>query len=279
MSLEKVNAILKEAEKNGYGVIGFICFNYESIAWVIETAEEENTPVVVMFYAGMTKFMPATTFAEITKDLAKRVKIPVGLLLDHCNSFELAMSFIKDGFTSVMIDGSTLDFEENVRLTAEVVRAAHAMGVDVEAELGHVGRASNINDYMDISNYTEPGKAAEFVERTKADALAIAIGNAHGQYVAAPKLDLELLDKINRAVDVPLVLHGGTGIPDDQLKKTVKLGISKMNVGTGVFQTFYSSIKEYVNCKDAKEDIFDAVAFQKKTVKEFLRGRIQALKP
>lgn len=279
MSLEKVNVILAEADKKGYGVVGMNCFNYESIACAIETAEEENVPILVMLYPGMSKYMRADAFAAVTKELAAKAKIPVGLHLDHCTSFELIMSMIKDGFTSVMIDASSLDFEENVRATAEVVRAAHAMGVDVEAELGHVGSASKADDFLDKSGYTQPDMAVEFVRRTGVDTLAVAIGSAHGQYVTTPKLDLELLDRINRSIDIPLVLHGGTGIPDDQLKEAVKLGINKMNVGTGYFQTFYGRIKEYVNAKNEKENIFDTIVFQKEGAKEFVRGRIRALKP
>jgi ketose-bisphosphate aldolase len=277
MPLEKVNEILKYAGDKKFGIAAFNVFNYESIAYTIETAEEEGLPVIVMFYPGMSDLITFKAFADITKDLAGKAKIPVGLHLDHCKSYETILYAIKNGFTSVMVDGASFEFEENVRITKEVVRAAHAMGVDVEAELGHVGSASNISDYTDTSHYTQPEKAVEFVERTGADCLAIAIGSAHGNYVKTPHLDIELLKMINAKVDVPLVLHGGTGIPDEQVREAIKNGICKINFGTGNFQTFYRMMNDYAMEPEKKDNLFDYLSYQKKGVKGFLRNRIRLL--
>lgn len=278
MALEKVNEILKFADKNNFGVAAFNVFNYESIAYVIETAEEEGMPVIAMLYPGMSNLITFKAFADITKTLAAKAKVPVGLHLDHCQSFETIMETIHSGFTSVMVDGASFDFEENVRLTSEVVRAAHAMGVDVEAELGHVGSASNTADYTNTSDYTDPDSAVEFVERTGADCLALAIGSAHGAYVKTPKLDIQLLKKIDSKVEIPLVLHGGTGIPDEQVKEAINNGIRKINFGTGNFQAFYNAMGNYINEPNKKGNLFDFLAFQKKGVKEYIRDRICVLK-
>ncbi len=278
MPLEKVNEILKYADEKNFGVAAFNVFNYESIAYAIETAEEEGMPVIAMLYPGMTNLITFKAFADITKDLAAAAKVPVGLHLDHCKSFETIMSAIHNGFTSVMVDGASFDFEENVRLTAEVVRASHAMGVDVEAELGHVGSASNTDDYTNKSDYTDPDKAAEFAERTGADCLALAIGSAHGAYAREPELDIELLKKIDSRVEIPLVLHGGTGIPDEQVRDAIKNGIRKINFGTGNFQAFYRMMEDYLKEPERKGSIFDFLAYQKRGVKEYLRDRIRALK-
>ena len=247
MSLERVSVILREADKRGYAVAAFNVFNYESILWVIEAAEEEDMPVIVMLYSACAGFIPRTAFVALAKDMANRAKIPVGLHLDHSRSFEEVMAGIRDGFTSVMIDGSMLPFEDNVRLTGEIVKVAHAMDVDVEAELGFVGHASNLGDYTDSARSTASAAAEEVVERTGVASLAIAIGNAHGNYVAMPNLDLKRFEEINRLTDVPLVLHGGTGIPDEQIKAAVKLGINKLNIGTELNQVFIQRIRETVS--------------------------------
>jgi fructose-bisphosphate aldolase, class II len=279
MSFEKVSTILKEVDAKKTAALAYDCFNYESIAWLVEAGEELGIPVIVMLYPGMLENISAKVFASITKAVAKQVKIPVGLHLDHCESFETILSTIKAGFTSVMFDGSKLPFEENVRGTCEVVRAAHAMGVDVEAELGHVGFADNKSDFVNEDMYTTAAQAADFVAKTKVDSLAIAIGSAHGYYVETPKLSMTRLKEINKAIDTPLVLHGGTGIPEDQLRQAFKLGINKLNVGTEYFAIFYSTTKDYQQLKDKKDSLFDLQAYQKKVIGGYLRQKLMWTMP
>jgi len=177
-----------------------------------------------------------------------------------------------------MFDGSSLPYEENVAMTAKVVEAAHAMGVDVEAELGLVGDASQIGDFTDASRFTDPAVAKEFVERTGVDSLAIAIGSAHGNYVSTPKLDLDRLQAIDKVVDIPLVLHGGTGIPDDQLAKAFKLGINKLNIGTELFQTFYTQTCDFVQVHQADSGYIDLMMDMRTRMKEYYRAKIQIAK-
>jgi ketose-bisphosphate aldolase len=279
MAFEKVSAILKDADAKRTAVLAYDCFNFESIAWLVEAGEELGIPVIVMLYPGLMESIPAHVFAAITKAVAKKVKIPVGLHLDHCDSYETILGTIRDGFTSVMIDGSKLEYAENVRVTCEIVKAAHALGIDVEAELGKVGTAANKGDFKNEDLYTTAAQAADFVAKTKVDSLAIAIGSAHGWYVETPKLSMPRLKEINSAIDTPLVLHGGTGIPEDQLKDSFRLGINKLNVGTEYFAIFYSTIKDYQQLKNKKESFAALQSYQKKVIKEYLRNKLLLTMP
>ena len=279
MAFEKVSTILKDADAKRTAVLAYDCFNFESIAWLVEAGEELGIPVIVMLYPGLMESIPAHVFAAITKAMAKKVKIPVGLHLDHCDSYETILGTIRDGFTSVMIDGSKLEYAENVRVTCEIVKAAHALGIDVEAELGKVGTAANKGDFKNEDLYTTAAQAADFVAKTKVDSLAIAIGSAHGWYVETPKLSMPRLKEINSAIDTPLVLHGGTGIPEDQLKESFRLGINKLNVGSEYFAIFYSTIKDYQQLKNKKESFAALQSYQKKVIKEYLRNKLLLTMP
>lgn len=278
MALEKLSTILREVDQKGTAAIAFDCMHYESIAWLINAAEELQLPVIVMLYPAMSRFIPLEAFAAITKAMAAKVKVPVGLHLDHCESFETIMGAIKAGFTSVMIDGSKLPFDENVAATREIVKTAHALGVDVEAELGRVGTAANKGDFQDKDRYTTVDEATRFTEKTGVDALAIAFGSAHGFYVETPKLDFQRLSEINAAIDTPLVLHGGTGIPDDQLQQAFKLGINKLNVGTEYFALFYSTVKEYVARNEERAGMFPLWGYQQEQVHEYLLHKLSLTK-
>lgn len=274
MPLVKVSEILKEADKGGYAVTAFDTFNFETINWVIEAAAELKTATIVMIYPEMTEYISVDTFARIVETLAAKSEYPVGLMLDHGDSYELAMQCLKAGFTSIMVDFSSCEFEENVRRTREVVKAAHAMGVDVEAELGHVGNADTLADFADDSGYTSPELAKQFVERTECDVLAIAFGSAHGNYVREPKLDMERLDAIKREVSIPLVLHGGTGIPDSQIREAVKRGIRKLNVGTGYDQTIFYEVQKNIKEDVGEPYIFCTLADAAQAAKAFLKEKI-----
>ena len=279
MSFEKLSTILKEADANKTASLGFNCHSYSSVAWEIEAAEELGIPAIVMMHPGSDKYISIEGLAKITKTLAKKAKVPIALHLDHCESYETIMRAIKAGFTSVMYDGSRLPFEENVRCTCEVVKAAHAFGVDVEAELGRVGMAANKDDFKNEDLYTSVAQATDFIAKTNADALAIAIGNAHGYYVEMPHLDLTRLKEINKAIDTPLVLHGGTGIPVDQLKQSFKLGINKLNLATEYFALFYNTTRDYQQVKDKKDNIFGLLDYQKQVVKDYLCAKFALTMP
>jgi len=277
MALERVSCILEDADRNHYAVAAFNVFNFESISWVIKAAEAEKAPVIVMMYPGCSKFIPVSTFIAIAKDLAHKAKVPVGIHFDHSSCFEEIMAGIAGGFPSVMVDGSRLPFEENVALTREVVKVAHPMSVDVEAELGFVGRASNLEDFTNTDYYTDPATAAEFVEQTDVDSLAVAIGNAHGNYVATPKLDLKRLEDIKRLVSIPLVLHGGSGIPDEQIREAVKRGITKLNIGTEFAQEYYKNMKLIMGEKAAQRNILGCLISLEEQMISYVRSKINLL--
>jgi ketose-bisphosphate aldolase len=260
-------------DKKNTAALAFDCFNYDSIEWIIEVGEELNLPVIIMLYPEMSKYMSHEAFAAATKAQAKKVKIQVALHQDHCQSYETIMRAIKAGFTSVMFDGSKLPYEENVRGAGEIVKVAHAFDVDVEAELGRVGIAANKGDFKNEDLYTTVDQAVDFINKTKADALAIAIGSAHGYYVETPHLDMKRLQEINKAIDTPLVLHGGTGIPEDQLKQSFKLGINKLNLATEYFALFYQTTKDFQQVKDRKDNLFGMWDYQKKMVTDYLRNK------
>lgn len=279
MALVKACDIMKMADQGGYAAIGFDAFNLESIMYIIETAEELNTPVILMIYPAMKANMPYSTFAAVTKDLAEKASVPVGLMLDHGPDFEDAMAAAAAGFTSIMIDYSHLEYEDNVRLTREVVKACHALGIDVEGELGHVGIAANEADYTDAKNFTEVDKALDYLERTQVDALAISIGTAHGNYVSAPNLDMERLKEINAVTDVPLVLHGGTGVPEDQIREAISLGINKLNMATGYNLKMYDAMKQYIVEGKGRPRATDLLLGTKEEIKDYIRHAMKLARP
>lgn len=277
MSLEKVSTILKDAQLNHYAVAAFNVFNFESISWIIKAAEEEEAPVIAMLYPSCDRHIPSSTFCCIAKDLASKAKVPVGVHYDHSNSYEQIMAGIAAGFPSVMIDGSALSLEDNIKITSDVVRAAHPMEIDVEAELGLVGQAANIEDYANDSHYTDPATAAKFVELTKVDSLAVAIGSAHGNYVSAPNLDLKRLEEIRNAVSVPLVLHGGSGIPEEQIQGAVKRGITKLNIGTELGQKFYQMMKDIMVDEKSPRSILGCLMALESVMIAYVRSKIRVL--
>lgn len=225
--------LLTHAEKNDYTVLAPNVFNLESLLAVIEAAEAEQSPVIIAIGESRMKderlkqYLPA-----IAKDLAVNASVPVGINLDHGKAYHELILSIQKGFSSVMIDASMCPYEENVARTKEIVKIAHELGISVEAEIGHVGMGEDYTEKGAAGGLTEPVIAKRFAEETEVDALAVAIGTAHGVYRGTPKLDFERLREIHKLVDVPLVLHGGSGTGIENLKKAGKLGIRKLNLNT-----------------------------------------------
>lgn len=277
MSLEKAGDIIRDAYKNKYGVAAFNAFNYEAMKFAVEAAEEAGKPVLLQHYPGWYNYISFETAVEIVRTLAAKVKVPVALHLDHCYDIELLKHAIRAGFMSVMYDGSKLPFEENIKNTREVVKIAKESNVDVEAELGNIGSAANIADFTDKSKFTDPDDALRFYNETGIFSLAVAVGNAHGNYAATPDLDFERIKKISDNLKTPLVLHGGSGIPDDQLCEAVKCGIAKINVATEYFKAFHDAVKTYVNGAGNREDIFACMIASQKPTNDFLVAKINLL--
>ena len=233
--LVPMKELLIAARKGGYAVPGFNYYHQASAEGIVEEAQNQASPVILMVASGYLESMGLEFAVALGKQAAEKVKTPVALHLDHGNSYAQAEACVNAGFTSVMIDGSKLPYEENVTLTARVVRMAHAKGVSVEAELGAVGGAEDAvydENSPDKLVLIDPDQAADFVKRTGIDCLAPAIGNVHGMTKQEPRLDTALLREVSKRVDIPLVLHGGSGISEDTIRSLIKDGITKLNIGT-----------------------------------------------
>ncbi len=244
MALVGMKEMLQKALDGGYAVGGFDAFEAVSISAAMEEGKARKSPVLMICAPVEYGALGAKGAAETAKALSAVIGVDACLHLDHSPSYEDVVEAIEGGFTSVMIDGSKLPFEENIALTRKVVEYAHARGVAVEAELGAIGRVdeSTMEGADHNGNvFTNPGEAAEFVERTGCDFLAVSIGNTHGLYRSAPNLDFDCLAKIRAATPIPLVLHGGSGTPADQLKKAVSMGIAKVNVASEIGRAFSST--------------------------------------
>lgn len=231
--LVNMNDILLPAKRGGYGVGFFNAVNVEMARAIIETAEELHSPVMVGTAEVLLPAMPLVNVADYLLPMARRANVPVCVHYDHGLSFGKCMEALQLGFTSVMYDCSTLDYESNVQQVAEMAKICHAMGVTVEGELGHVGDNEGAGRLEKPSDfYTDPDVAEDYVRRTGIDALAVAVGNAHGDYKFPPKLDFERIETISARTALPLVLHGGSGLADDDFRRAVAKGVCKVNIFT-----------------------------------------------
>lgn len=240
--LVSLKEILRDAYAGGYAVGAFNCLSLENVLGAVQAAEELRSPIILQVAEVQFPYAPLELMAPQFLQVAKAASVPVAVHLDHGQSFETCARAIRLGFGSVMIDGSGYPFEENVRLTGEVCHMAKAFGVDVEAELGKVGDAGT--DTADV--FTDVDEAARYVEMTGIDALAVAIGNLHGKYVATPRLNIRRLVEIRQRVDMPLVLHGGSGTSDEDFKSCIHNGISKINVATAIQLGVTDRVRQYL---------------------------------
>lgn len=240
--LVNLNDVLINAQKEHYGVISANVFNMETISAVFNVAKELRAPVII----ACAERFEIETVAEISMFYSKKFpEVTAVLHLDHGKSFDNLIKAIRAGYTSVMIDASENTFEENVLRTSEIVKIAHAVGVSVEGELGHVGKGVNY-DADKEDNLTVPGEALKFVEETSVDCLAVSIGTAHGIYKGTPKIDFDRLNQIRKLVTIPLALHGGSSSGDDNIKKAIDLGISKINIFTDLVISGANKVKEFI---------------------------------
>ena len=274
MSLVTSKEMLLKAQQGGYAVGAFNVENMEMVKAVIAAAEELNAPVMLQTTPSTVKYGTLETYVGIVRAEAEKASVPVALHLDHGNSFELAVRAIKEGYKSVMIDGSGLGFEDNIDVTRRVVAVAAPNNIPVEAELGKVGGKEDDLE-ADGDTNTDPAQAAEFVERTGVDSLAVAIGTAHGFYVGTPVLDKERLSEIRKVVDIPLVLHGASGLSDEDVMDCVKRGICKVNFATELRVAYTDAVKALLK---EKPETFDPKAFGKvgiPAVKELVMSRMK----
>lgn len=261
--------ILVDAREKGYAVGAFNVNNMEIVQAIVEAAEETNSPVILQASQGGLKYAGVEYIAALGKLAGRNAKVPVALHLDHGTDFEQIMLCIRHGFTSVMIDASKYPLEENIAYTKKVVEVAHAVGVTVEAELGKIGGTEDdiTVDERDAT-FTNPDEAERFVRETGVDYLAIAVGTAHGVYKGVPKIQYDIIKEIRSRVDVPLVLHGSSGVPEEAIKKAVPLGISKINIDTDLRIKFAEGVKNFVNENPDEIDPRKLIAPAKAAMKE-----------
>lgn len=254
--LVSMKEMLEDAKNNHYAVPAFDVSNYEMMKVVLETCEEEHSPALLMGLGVDLEGKGLPLLTSMIKEASNYFDIPVCFHLDHATDFDLIKRAIDAGFSSVMYDGSVLDFEKNAENTAEVTKYAHAHGISVEAELGHVGNAS-VGSISETGSDNDPGETltvpeevARFVEITDVDALAVAIGTSHGVYKKTPELRIDRLDEITAICNKPLVLHGGSGTPDDQMQNAIHHGITKINIYSDVVGALNKGLKDKLNIID-----------------------------
>lgn len=270
--------LLADAYKNKYAVMAVNSINMEMARAVITAAEENRSPIIINIGQGqMRRHADPKLMVPLIRKLAEEAKVPVALNLDHGTDLDFIISCIQKEFTSVMIDASSFDFEENIKRTSTIVRLAHANNITVEGELGHVGQA-NAGDNQKLDLYTDPAQALEFVQRTGVDALAVAVGTAHGNYPDGfvPKLDFERLALLNETLNMPLVLHGGSGSGEENIRKAIENGISKINVATDAFSAGKKAILDALE-ENPKLDYLDLNIIAEKGIKDFVTNYIHLI--
>lgn len=270
MSLVTMKQILDEAMEKGYAVPAFDVVDHASAEGVVLVAEKKGVPVILMFPEAALPLVDEERYFPYLVNLAKEAKVPVALELDHGQHFETILKAIHYGFSSVMIDGSSLSNEGNIALTKKVVEVAHAAGVSVEAEIGHVGggEGSFEGSAVEEDMYTKPEDAKYFAEQTQVDALAIAFGTVHGVYRGTPRLDFERLEKIREIVNIPLVMHGGSGVAHEDFVKAAGCGINKINLFTEISMAAVEQSVAHAEKKEKKLHFAEMMLVAKKTVEK-----------
>lgn len=247
--------MLLDAQAGHYAVGAFNVESLEFVMAVVKAAEELRSPVIMQTTPGTVKYANLDYFAAMCRVAAEQASVPVAIHLDHGDGFDRAVQAMKAGYTSVMIDGSHDSFEDNIALTASVTKVAKPLNIPVEAELGKVGGKEDDGPAVEGENpYTDPDEAREFVERTGCTSLAIGVGTAHGVYTETPHIEQDVVKAIRSVVDVPLVLHGTSGVPDDQVAEAVKNGICKVNYATELRQAF---MRGFMGFMAENPDVFD----------------------
>jgi fructose-bisphosphate aldolase class II len=290
--------LMVPARKNGYAIGAFNVQNLESMSAIAEAATEEKSPVIMQITPSVIKYAGLAYISNLVKTAAQLAPVPIAMHLDHGDSFETAAKCIDAGFSSVMIDGSFLSFDENVAVTKRVVSVAHPKGVSVEAELGKLAGVEERSVAEKDAILTDPEAAVDFVKKTGVDTLAVAIGTSHGAYKfkSEAKLDLERLKMISQKVSIPLVLHGASsvpqeivekankygaelsgakGIPEDQYRKAISLGIAKINIDTDLRLAFTAAVREALTNSPKNFDPRKILGPAKDAMKEVAKGKMR----
>lgn len=274
--LVTLREILGDAQKGGYAVGAFNVNNMEIVQAIIEAAEEQRSPVILQASQGGLQYAGVDYIAAMARLAAERATVPVAVHLDHGTDFQQIMLCVRHGFSSVMIDGSQYPLDENIQVTKKVVEVSHAVGMSVEGELGKIG---GVEDDVVVSSedatMTSPEEAERFANETGVDALAIAIGTAHGVYKGEPKLDFDRLKAIRAVVDTPLVLHGASGVSDDAIRQAIGLGVCKINIDTEIRQAFARGVHSVVNDRPDEYDPRKILGPARDAMKETVAKKMQ----
>ena len=280
MSLVTSKEMLKKAQKGRYAVGAFNANNMEIIQAIIETAEEEKAPAILQASQGAIEYAGLDSIVAMVKVMAEKVTVPIALHLDHGTDYYQNIKCLRAGFTSLMFDGSKLPFEENVKITKKVVEVAHTCDIPVEAELGQIGKMGD-SDEPGVAlekvkeTMADPYEAAKFVELTKIDFLAAAVGTIHGCRTPFAKLDIPRIEKIRELTDVPLVLHGASGVNDEEVRKGISAGICKINIDTRIRMIFTKKIRETIKMNPQEIDPRKLLGPAKEAAKEAIRERMR----
>lgn len=257
--LVRLDEVLKDARKNRYAVGLFNTVNLEMARGVIGAAEEAHSPVIIGTAEILLPYGPMEELSYLLVPMAQKAKVPVVLHYDHGLTEAMVKQAVKLGFSSVMYDCSALDYRSNIEACREMSRYVHSMGVSIEGELGHVGANDGLGEDGDASIYTDPIQAKEYIEETGVDALAVAIGTAHGAYKTTPKLDIGRLAEISAAVETPLVLHGGSGLSKEDFKNCIREGISKVNIFTDLNEACAKAAAENYTSSKGMTDLIPSM--------------------
>ena len=276
MPLVTTTEMFQKAYKGGYAIGAFNVNNMEIVQAIVAAAEAEKAPVIIQASQGAIKYAGVEYITALTKLAAEKASVPIALHLDHGTNFAQVMQCARHGFSSVMIDGSKLPLAENIALTNKVIEAVRPLGLSVEAELGKIG---GTEDDITVSErealFTDPAEAANFVEATNVDALAIAIGTAHGQYKGTPELDFDRLSEIVQRVSTPIVLHGSSGVPDDALREAISRGVCKVNIDTNIREAFVRASRQVLESNPKEIDPRKMLGPARDAATEIIREKIR----
>ncbi|RDX00961.1 ketose-bisphosphate aldolase [Listeria kieliensis] len=276
--LMTMKELLKVANENEFAVPAFNICSYDMLKAIMEEVEANNAPVILEIHPDEIAYL-GDEFIATVKEYALRSRVPVVIHMDHGGTIQDVMRAIRNGYTSVMIDASRAPYEENVALTKEVVKLAHKVGVSVEAELGTIGNNGSAEGGADSIIYTDPNQAEDFVKETGIDTLAVAIGTAHGLYPKdkKPELNIELLKTLHERLDIPFVLHGGSGNPDAEVSESVRYGVGKVNLSSDLKSVFFAEVHRMLNENPGMYEPNQVYPAANEKVKEVVRHKLKIL--
>ncbi|MBF2672321.1 ketose-bisphosphate aldolase [Listeria seeligeri] len=270
--------LLEVGKKHQFAVPAFNICSFDMLKAVMEQVEESNAPVIIEIHPDEIAYL-GDNFVATVREYALRSKVPVVIHMDHGGTIQDVMRAIRNGYTSVMIDASRASYEDNIALTKEVVLLAHKVGVSVEAELGTIGNNGSAEGGADTIVYTDPDQAEDFVKRTGIDTLAVAIGTAHGLYPKdkKPELNMPLLKELNKRLDIPFVLHGGSGNPDKEVSESVQYGVRKVNLSSDLKSVFFEEIRQVLTKNPGMYEPNQVYPSANEKVKEVVRHKLNIL--